>query len=455
MKQPPQTRLQRSAMTGYTLLKAGASQLSHQARQSLRKPEQRALAQQQHEQELGQLLFSCLNRLKGSALKVAQMLAQEANFLPAELRQQLSKSCYQVTPLNRALIHKVFQQEFGKAAEHLFTEFHPQAFAAASLGQVHQASLSDGRQLAVKVQYPGIRSSIHSDLSLLRSMLQGLSLSGKIKAQPAVIEKLVAQAEQTLLEELDYGHEAQQLQEFASKLRLPGIVIPEVYPAYSSSRVLTMQKLEGWHLNQWLAQNPDQASRNHYGQLLFDWFWYQVTVLRYLHADPHQGNFLIMADGRLGILDFGCARRLSPEFYQAMAEHWQLSSQLASQTQKQTASLALLRSYQRLQMLPATMSVADFESQVYPALSALQEWRQQPYLQASFDFRTKTPYPQEIENKHQLASQLCDFFAEMPYFDRAYLGLMSTLTQIGACITTQIDWSEPVPQQQPAAELAR
>lgn len=436
MKHPPQSAWQRGALTGYTLLKVGASQLSHKARQSLRSPEQQALAQQQQEQELGQLLFSCLNRLKGSALKVSQLLAQEAHFLPAALRAQLSKGCYQVTPLNRALIHKVFQQEFGRAAEHLFAEFNPKAFAAASLGQVHQASLADGTLLAVKVQYPGISASIKSDLLMLRGLLQGLILSGKIQAQPAVIEKLLLQAEHTLSEELDYLREAQHLQEFARRQQFAGIVIPQVYENYSSQRVLTMQKLQGWHLNQWLATNPDQASRNHYGQLLFDWFWYQVSELGLVHADPHPGNFLILPDGQLGLLDFGCVRHLSQDFCAAMAAHWRV----AQNTDETSQRLPLLHSYQRLRMLPASLSLADFNIQVYPGLRALQDWRMQIYATAEFDFQHKTPYPHEIENKHQLASQLCDFFNEMPYFDRAYLGLMSNLTQLGAQISTRMPW---------------
>ncbi len=452
MKQPPQGAWQRGALTGYTLLKASASQLSHKARQSLRSPEQQAQAQLQQDQELGRLLFACLNRLKGSALKVSQLLAQEAHFLPTELRAQLSQSCYQVTPLNRALIHKVFQQEFAKAPEHLYAEFNPQAFAAASLGQVHHASLQDGSRLAVKVQYPGISASIKSDLSLLRGLLQGLLVSGKIQAQPAVIEKLLAQAEVTLNEELDYHYEAQQLLEFARRQRLSGIVIPKVYQDYSSQRILTMERLQGVHLNEWLANAPDQAERNHYGQLLFDWFWHQVEQLGYLHADPHPGNFLFLPDGQLGILDFGCARRLSTEFTQAMAAHWRVDHLSSSETQLSD----LLRSYQHLRMLPADLSLTEFRNLVYPGLRALQNWRMEIYQQDEFDFREKSPYPRETESRHQLASQLCDFYPELPYFDRAYLGLMSNLNQIGARISTRINWlSDRSPDAKGKAQTAQ
>ena len=171
MSAPPTGKLARSGVAGLALAQAGVARIGRQARKLTLGAGEQAAAQEKFESDLGRIMFRALNQLKGTALKVSQLLSAHAEFLPLAVRNELAKGNYQVTPLNRALVHKVFRSEFGQAPEHLFATFDAQACAAASLGQVHYATLDNGTQVAVKVQYPGIGASINSDLRMLRSMV--------------------------------------------------------------------------------------------------------------------------------------------------------------------------------------------------------------------------------------------------------------------------------------------
>lgn len=165
---PSTGRLSRSAIAGMAVARAGLAHLGHKAQSLTRDAKQQAQARTGHEAELGRILFSALNQLKGTALKASQLMSMELGFLPEGMRQELARAHYQVTPLNRALVVKVIRQEFGQDSHVLFQHFEPQAFAAASLGQVHAARLLDGEAVAVKLQYPGMAASIGSDMRMLR-----------------------------------------------------------------------------------------------------------------------------------------------------------------------------------------------------------------------------------------------------------------------------------------------
>jgi predicted unusual protein kinase regulating ubiquinone biosynthesis (AarF/ABC1/UbiB family) len=438
-KAPPASRLSRGALTGLALAHAGASQLGHMARNRMRKDADKEAAQDAHEAELGRILFGTLNQLKGSALKISQMLSLDSDFLPESVRRELAKACYQVTPLNRALIHKVFQSEFGMAPEQLFAQFVPQAFAAASLGQVHQALSRDGQSLAVKVQYPGIAATVSSDIRMLRTVLTTLGMGSDGMPRKEVVDDFMREMEIKLAEELDYRHEAAQLEWFRQHTHLPGIVIPRSLPELSGMRILSMEKFEGQHLDAWLAGNPDQAERNHFGQLLFDWFWYCVCELGYLHADPHPGNFLLMPDGRLAVLDFGCTRAISAGFCDAMARCWR--ALLCPDKAQQNA--ALRQAYVDLQLFPPELPPAQFERELLPALQDIQEWKIQCFRTERFDFANKSVHPASAVRQHNqvLANVVQGYHPDLPYFDRAYLGLMHNLKSMGAVINTSIPWT--------------
>jgi predicted unusual protein kinase regulating ubiquinone biosynthesis (AarF/ABC1/UbiB family) len=202
------------------------------------------------------------------------------------------------------LVIKLLRQDLGKGPDTLFQQFNPIAFAAASLGQVHAAVTLDGQAVAVKLQYPGIAESMDSDMRLVRGLLHTFRGQSSLLPDATLVDQALTDIAVTLKDELDYHKEAQQLSWFSGHLGSPDWVVPLVYPSLSSRRVLTMQHLQGLHLNEWLGSNPSQTQRNRYGQLLFDHFLHCVFRLNRLQADPHPGNFLFMDDGRLGLLDF-------------------------------------------------------------------------------------------------------------------------------------------------------
>ncbi|MCV2419390.1 ABC1 kinase family protein [Paucibacter sp. DJ2R-2] len=438
-KAPRTGRLARTAIAGTAVARAGMAQLSHrlQSRGQDLAPgsESAQLAQHAHEAQLGRILFGALNQLKGTALKAAQLLSMELDLLPEGLRLELAKAQYQVTPLNRALVIKLLRQEFGAGPETLFASFETQAFAAASLGQVHGATLADGRELAVKLQYPGMAASIHSDMRLLRLLLSTLGPSQALP-RAAVLDSLLNDIEATLAEELDYLHEAEQLHWFGEQLAAqPALRLPQPVAALSSRRVLTMERLPGLHLKEWLATGPSQAERDRYGQLLFDLFLRSVFELQRLQADPHPGNSLFMPNGQLGLLDFGCTRRLSPAFCQHLRAAW------CGLLRRPCDTAALHQAYLGLGLLQPELSHAAFCQELLPALQGILDWQLRPFTQELFDFGLHPPPPRtSAEYQRTAVGHLHTMAAELPYFDRAYLGLLQMLRDLGARVRTQNAW---------------
>lgn len=259
-------------------------------------------------------LIEALGELKGSALKVAQMLSMDQQVLPAEYIDQLMRAQHQAPPLSYPLISKTFITEFGKTPQELFDTFDKQAINAASIGQVHQATLN-GKKLAVKIQYPGVADSVTSDLAMIKPIVLSL-----MKVRSKDVEGFYKEIETKLLEETDYHNELRQSMEIAGQcVNLENIVFPTFYPELSGSKVLTMDWLAGIHLDEYLQKNPSQEERNHFGQLIWDFYDYQTHVLKAIHADPHPGNFLFMDNGKLGVLDFGCIKRIPIETYRPLA----------------------------------------------------------------------------------------------------------------------------------------
>src|SRR3989344_4679719 len=168
--EPPRTgRLARGTSTGTAAARIGMAKLGHRVRTPS------AQAQADHEAALGRILFGALGQLRGSALKVSQLLSMHPGLLPDGVRQELARAHHQAPPLNRALVGRVFRQAFGQEPEALFEHFEPTAFAAASLGQVHRAQLAGHGTVAVKVQYHGIAATITSDMQLMRAALRALA----------------------------------------------------------------------------------------------------------------------------------------------------------------------------------------------------------------------------------------------------------------------------------------
>ena len=255
-------------------------------------------------------LFGTMGYLRGAVMKVGQLLANLPEVVPEEFAEVLSALHFEAPPMHYSLVREVFLDEFGREPEEMFASFDRQAFAAASLGQVHRAMLHSGEEVAVKIQYPGIARTIKADLRNLRLLLQPLCLT--IDWQDTLAK--LADIERMLLMETDYSQEAR-FGKLARSAFTPEdqVVVPRIYDKYSTARVLTTEYLHGCHINAFLATDPGQGERDHFTTLLTVATYRLYYRLHWLPADPHPGNFIFMADGRLGMIDFGCTLALSDE----------------------------------------------------------------------------------------------------------------------------------------------
>lgn len=255
-------------------------------------------------------IYDGLKSLKGSALKVAQMLSMDKNFLPQAYVEKFSLSQFSVPPLSAPLVLKTFKSNFGKTPYEIFDEFNAESVNAASIGQVHLAK-KNGKKLAVKIQYPGVANSISSDLALVKPMaIRMFNLQGKDS------DKYFKEVEDKLIEETNYTLELKQSQEVvAACQKIDNLVFPAYYPEFSSEKILTMDWMTGKHLSEFTAENTNQETANKVGQALWDFYMYQIHVLRKVHADPHPGNFLVDNNQQLVALDFGCMKSIPNDFY--------------------------------------------------------------------------------------------------------------------------------------------
>jgi predicted unusual protein kinase regulating ubiquinone biosynthesis (AarF/ABC1/UbiB family) len=252
-----------------------------------------------------------LSELKGSALKVAQMMSMDKNLLPRAYQDKFTMAQYSAPPLSYPLVVKTFQKYFAKTPEQVFDTFTRSAINAASIGQVHQAT-KDGKILAVKIQYPGIADSVSSDLKLVRPFALRL-----LNMNERELDHYMGEVEEKLLEETDYILEVQRSREISSECaHIPNLKFPIYYDEFSSDRIITMDWIKGLHLKEWLDTNPSQTSKNQIGQALWDFYHHQVHNLKKVHADPHPGNFIVQENDQLGIIDFGCVKVIPEDFYE-------------------------------------------------------------------------------------------------------------------------------------------
>ena len=255
-------------------------------------------------------IYSGLKQLKGSALKVAQMLSMEKSLLPQAYVDKFSLAQFSVPPLSPPLVIKTFKKYFGNHPNQIFDKFDSNSVNAASIGQVHKAELR-GKKLAVKIQYPGVADSIKSDLSLVKPIaIKMFNIKGKDS------DKYFQEVEDKLVEETNYDLEISQSKEIAkSCAHIPNLLFPEYYEDYSSDRIITMDFMKGEHLSVFTKHNNDKKKSNQLGQALWDFYMFQIHILKKVHADTHPGNFLINEDAQLIALDFGCMKSIPNNFY--------------------------------------------------------------------------------------------------------------------------------------------
>lgn len=255
-------------------------------------------------------IYDGLKNLKGSALKVAQMLSMDKSIMPQQYVEKFSLSQFSVPPLSAPLVRKTFKKYFGMFPDEMFDTFSPDAINAASIGQVHKAT-KNGLNLAVKIQYPGVAESISSDLTMVKPIATRMfNLKGKDK------EKYFKEVEDKLYEETNYVLELEQSLSISEKCsEIKNLRFPSYYPEFSCDKILTMEWIDGKHLSEFAKENNDEAKGDKIGQALWDFYMYQMHHLREVHADPHPGNFLIDKNENLVAIDFGCIKKVPDEFY--------------------------------------------------------------------------------------------------------------------------------------------
>ena len=245
-----------------------------------------------------------LGALKGAVMKLGQLLSMQSESLPEGAIRELTALQMKAPGMHASLARAQFKASFGKYPDEVFREFDPEPFAAASLGQVHRATTRSGECVVVKIQYPAIRSAIENDFTLLRSATLPGRLTGYIPAG------LIEEFQTGFLEETDYVREADNIDFFRERLRhLAYLTIPRVYRELSTDRVLTMSYVEGEILSDFLKRKPPAAVRDLIGTRLMEMCDTQFQWLKAVHADHHPGNYLFRADGRIGLVDFGCVKR--------------------------------------------------------------------------------------------------------------------------------------------------
>jgi predicted unusual protein kinase regulating ubiquinone biosynthesis (AarF/ABC1/UbiB family) len=252
-------------------------------------------------------IVETLGEMKGAAMKVGQMLSLHEGLLPpeaAEVLRALQKEAPRVP--SEVMVYEV-EGSLGGKVEELFENFETEAYAAASIGQVHRGRLEGGQPVAIKVQYPLIDQIVKADLKNLKTLLRALlALISDVDFEP-----IWREVHDRLLEELDYTHEAENMRRMAElHAEIPEILIPGVIDERSTERVLTMEFLEGISPEEACSDRFPAGLRNRWARVLFEFQLRGLLEHRFLHADPNLANFSFLEDGRVIVYDFGCVKRI-------------------------------------------------------------------------------------------------------------------------------------------------
>lgn len=262
------------------------------------------------DERIAKALAAALGKSKGPLMKVAQMVSTIPDFLPPEYAEQLSQLQAQAPAMGWPFVRRRMRAELGADWQSRFTEFGKEAAHAASLGQVHRATLPDGRAVACKLQYPDMASAVESDVGQLKTLL-GLfkRLDGSIDPT-----EMIGEITDRLREELDYQREAKHMALYGQLLAdEPYVTVPEPIADLSTDRLLTMSWVEGEGLSAY--EDAPQEVRNTIARNLFWTWWKPFTGYAVIHGDPHLGNYQVTQGGEsLNLLDFGCIRIFPANF---------------------------------------------------------------------------------------------------------------------------------------------
>ncbi len=421
----PVSKVHRASKFISTGARIGTNYLKHYSKQLINGDANR----EQLHHDNARDIYNSLSELKGSALKVAQMLSMDKTLLPTAYQQKFSMAQYSAPPLSYPLVVKIFRKQFGKAPDELFDSFTTKAVNAASMGQVHQAVLN-GKKLAVKIQYPGVGDSVRSDLAMVKPI--ALSM---FKLNPVDYDEFIKEVEARMIEETDYTLELQRSIDLSCSTRHIGnLVFPDYYPEYSGEKILTMDWIEGKPLGEVLRQPVSEAARHKLGQAMWDFYHFQMHTLRSVHADPHPGNFIVTPDDRLGIIDFGCVKIIPDSFYK---EYFKLLDRNFYDNPKELDKLFYTLHFLYDSDTPAEK---EFYRRIFVKLLELLS---RPFRTEVFDFSDKKyfqsiyDFGQELANNKTLREgRKARGVRDALYINRTYFGLYNILHDLKATVRT-------------------
>src|SRR5918998_2808342 len=314
---PPTSRLSRSARLGGLVAGQSARWVGTRAANVVRSPDRAEAATGERAAALARELVQQLGQMRGAAMKVGQVLSTiDFTALPEDERenfkQTLARLRDDVPPLPFRQLEKLLREELGAKPSAIFAEFDEEAFAAASIGQVHRAVTLEGRDVAVKVQYPGVAEAVDTDLrnlTLLLPLVRRLAPGLDVKA-------IAGELRDRIGEEPDYEIEAQNQRRVGRAFRgHPFITVPGVDTSLSTRRVLVTDFVEGLSFEG--VKRLPEADRDRFAEIQFRFFYGLVTREHIAAGDPHPGNTLLAPDGRVVFLDFGFIRRMDPAYLEA------------------------------------------------------------------------------------------------------------------------------------------
>lgn len=424
----PKNKVQRASRFLSTGAKVGGNYLKHYTKKMFHSD----LSRDELDKDNANDIYNTLSQLKGSALKVAQMISMERNFWPEAYIEKFAMAQYNAPPLSYPLVQKTFREYFGKSPDELYDSFTRQAVNAASIGQVHQAQLH-GKKLAVKVQYPGVADSVQSDLKMVKPFALQL-----LNIKKDELNYYMDEVEGKLLEETDYELELKRSVALTKACEhLENVVFPEYYPELSCGRIITMTWLEGDLLRNFLKTNPSQEVRNRIGQSIWDFFNYQIHHLREVHADPHPGNFIIHPDGKVGIIDFGCVKVIPEDFYNI---YFRFVDKKVFDDEE--LLMDLLRKLGIITPKDTPREIELFSTMAREMIFLVSR----PLHAETFDFSDDSFFKQIYElgesfghNKEVRKANAARGSRDAIYINRTYFGLYSILNEIGATINTRIN----------------
>jgi predicted unusual protein kinase regulating ubiquinone biosynthesis (AarF/ABC1/UbiB family) len=313
-RQPPTSRIARTARLGGLVVGQSARWAGTRAANLTRGQDAADAATGERAAALARELVEQLGQLRGAAMKVGQVLSTvDFTALPEEERERFKQTLASlrddVPPLPFKRLEKLMREDLGAPPSKVFAEFEPEAFAAASIGQVHRAVMRDGTRVAVKVQYPGVAEATETDLRNLTLLLPLV----KRLAPGLDVRALYAELRERIAEELDYELEAQNQRAVARRYAgHPHALVPRVHTELSSRRVLVTDLLDGERFEQ--VKTRDDATRDRFGEIVFRFYFGLVQHTHRVSGDPHPGNYLLLPDGRVGFLDFGLMRILDEDY---------------------------------------------------------------------------------------------------------------------------------------------